>query len=85
MCVDLSAIPVTDLYRFLFHQDMIGRNMFQYHFHFGIGMLVVVPNAKKERALEIISRYHKCICIGRIEACRQDDAQRIWTKGEIQW
>lgn len=85
MCIDLSSIPVTDLYRFLFHQDMIGRNMFQYHFHFGIGMLVVVPSAKKQRALEIISRYHRCFCIGTIETCRQNDAQRIWSKGEIQW
>ncbi|MDE6914592.1 MAG: hypothetical protein K2P35_13010, partial [Lachnospiraceae bacterium] len=86
MCIDLSAIPVTDLYRFLYRQDMIGRNVFHYHFHFGIGMLVIVSKEDKERAMDIISRYHSCYCIGRIEKCRNKDSyEKVWTKGEIQW
>lgn len=86
ICIDLSTIPVTDLYHFLYHQNMIGRNVFHYHFHFGIGMLVVVPKEKKERAMEIISQYHKCYCIGCIEKFSSNDTlSRIYAKGEIQW
>ena len=86
MCIDLSTIPVTDLYRFLYQQDMIGRNVFHYHFHFGIGMLVIVSKENKERAMDIISQYHPCYCIGRIEKCRNKNGlEKIWTKGEIQW
>ncbi len=86
VCIDLSAIPVSDLYRFLYRQDMIGRNVFQYHFHFGIGMLVIVSKENKERAMEIISRNHPCFCIGRVEQCHnKGNSKKIWTKGEIQW
>lgn len=84
--IDLSAIPVTDLYRFLYCQDMIGRNVFHYHFHFGIGMLVIVSKEDKERAMEIISQYHPCYCIGGAEKCRsKDHYDGFLEKGEIQW
>lgn len=86
ICIDLSSIPVTDLYRFLYQQDLIGRNVFHYHFHFGIGMLVIVAKENKERAMELISQYHPCVCIGSIEKCQhKDDYGKIWTKGVIQW
>lgn len=86
MCIDLSAIRVTDLYRFLYRQDMIGKKVFHYHFNFGIGMLVIVSKENKKRAIEIISQYHPCYCIGRVEkCCNKDKHERIWTKGEIQW
>lgn len=86
ICIDLSKIPVTDLYRFLYQQDMIGRNVFHYHFNLGIGMLVIVSKEDKERAMEIISRYHPCYCIGRVEKRRNKDKhEKVWTKGEIQW
>lgn len=89
-CIDLSAIPVTDLYRFLYRQDMIGENVFHYHFHFGIGMLVIVPDEKKERAMELIRDCHDCCCIGRIK--RRDgihmaewEGESVWSEGSIQW
>lgn len=86
ICIDLSAIPITDLYRLLYRQDMIGKKVFHYHFNLGIGMLVIVSKENKERAMEIISQYHPCYCIGRVEKRRNKDTQeRIWTKGEIQW
>ena len=86
ICIDLSTIPMSDLYRFLYQQDMIGRNVFHYHFHLGIGMLVVVAKENKERAMELISQYHPCYCIGRVEKCQNKNIyEKIWTKGEIKW
>lgn len=89
-CINLSAIPVTDLYRFLYQQDMIGENVFHYHFHFGIGMLVIVPDEKKERAMELIRGFHDCCCIGSIK--RRDgihmeewEGETVWSEGSIQW
>ena len=61
-CIQLSQLPVFPLYRFLMQQDMIGKNVFQYHFHFGIGMVVVVPGEKLKQALEIIGKYQECYC-----------------------
>lgn len=84
--IDLSTVPVTDFYRFLYRQDMIGRNVFHYHFHFGIGMLVFVAKQDKERAMEIISRYHPCYCIGNVGKRRnKEQRERFFAKGEIQW
>lgn len=86
ICIDLTAIPVTPLYHFLYNQNMIGENMFPYCFHFGIGMVVVVPKEKKEQAMEIIKRHHDCCCIGEIKKCEdRDTTKKVWAEGKVQW
>lgn len=85
VCINLSQIPIVPLYRFLMQQDMIGKNVFHHHFHFGIGMLVAVPKDKCMLAMELIQKYRECYCIGRIDRKREYKGHRVWTEGELQW
>lgn len=84
-CIDLSALPILPLYRFLYEQDMIGANVFPYHFHMGIGMVVVVPKGKCEEAMRIIGQYKECWCIGQIVSDEEHKGEKIWMKGELSW
>ena len=84
-CIDLSAIPVLPLYRFLFEQDMIGENMFSYHFHMGIGMTVAVPEEHWKESIEVISQFSECWRIGQIENDGRHKGERVWNKGRISW
>lgn len=84
-CIDLSAVPVLPLYRFLFEQDMIGEKVFTYHFNMGIGMIVAVPEKRRKEAMEIIGRFSECWCIGRIEADNGHKGARVWSRGKISW
>lgn len=84
-CVDLSKLPVLPLYRFLMQQDMIGRNVLPYHFHFGIGMVVVVPKDRCEEAMSLIRQYQDCWCIGSIKRNEEHEGETAWLEGEIKW
>lgn len=83
VCFDLSALPVMPLYRFLFEQDMIGENMFSYHFHMGIGMTVAVPEKYWKEAMEVISQFSECWRIGQIETDDGHKGEKVWSKGKI--
>ena len=83
--VNLSAIPVKHLYRFMESLDMVGRKSFQYRFSFGIGMGIVVSEKKCKRAMELIAPFHKCFVLGRIEKDTKHPKEYVWTEGEIQW
>ena len=85
VCFDLSAIPLLPLYRFLFEQDMIGENMFPYHFNMGIGMTVAVPEEHWKEAMEIISQFSECWRIGQIESDDKHKGEKFWSKGRISW
>ena len=84
-CIDLSALPVMPLYRFLFAQDMIGENMFAYHFNMGIGMTVTVPEEHWKEAMEVISQFSECWRIGQIETDDKHKGEKVWSKGQISW
>ncbi len=84
-CIDLSDVPVLPLYRFLFEQDMIGENVFAYHFNMGIGMIVAVPEKCVKDAMEIIGRFSECWRIGRIEADDGHKGEMFWGRGQIRW
>ena len=85
VCIDLSALPVMPLYRFLFEQDMIGENVFPYHFHMGIGMVVIVPEQNCKEAMGLIGQFSECWRIGQIKADNQYAERKIWTRGQIKW
>ncbi|MBQ8822430.1 MAG: helix-turn-helix domain-containing protein [Lachnospiraceae bacterium] len=82
-CIDLRKVPILPLYRFLAEQDLIGRNVLPYHFHFGIGMMIAVKEKDCERAMEIIGKTKECWCIGRIERNTQRNGEKVWTIGEL--
>lgn len=82
-CIDLGQVPILPLYRFLIEQDMIGKKVLPYHFHFGIGMVVAVPREKCEQAMNIIRKYRECWCIGRIEKDKEHLGDKAWTKGQL--
>ena len=83
--IDLTAIPVTPLYRFLHKQDMIGEQVFPYHFHMGIGMIVVVPAEKCEQAMSVIRQYTECYRIGQIDTDSEHKGEKVRMKGRIAW
>ncbi len=83
--IDLSALPVMPLYRFLFEQDMIGENVFPYHFHMGIGMVVIVAEQNCEAAMELIGQFSECWRIGQIEKGNRYAEKKIGTRGQIKW
>lgn len=85
VCIDLSAIPVMPLYRFIFEQDMIGENAFPYQFHMGIGMVVIVSEQNVKEAMELIGQYSECWRIGQVEADNRYAERKIWTRGQIKW
>lgn len=85
VCIDLSAVPVLPLYRFLFAQDMIGENVFARHFHMGIGMVAIVPEKYREEAMEIIGQFSACRCIGRVVSDEGHKGEKIWSTGRIAW
>lgn len=84
-CIDLSAVPVLPLYRFLFEQDMIGEKVFAYHFNMGIGMIVAVPEKYQKEAMDIIGQFSECWCIGRIESDDGHRGEKVWRRGKILW
>ena len=83
--IDMVNIPMTPLYRFLHDQDMIGEKVFPYHFHLGIGMIVVVPEEKCEEAMTVIRQYSECCRIGQIETDTEHKGEKVWMKGQIAW
>ncbi len=83
--IDLSALPVLPLYRFLHEQDMIGEKVFPYHFHMGIGMVVVVPEEKEADAMQRIRCYSECYRIGQIVEDTEQNEEKIRMKGSIAW
>lgn len=85
VCIDLSLIPVMPLYRFLFQQDMIGENVFHYHFHMGIGMVVTVPEQYWREAMKIIGQFSECWRIGQVESDDKHKDEKVWMKGQILW
>ena len=84
-CIDLSTLPVMPLYRFLFEQDMIGENVFPYHFHMGIGMAAVVPEQHFKESMELIGQFSECWRIGQIETDNTYTERNICTRGQIPW
>lgn len=84
VCIDLSALPVTPLYRFLFAQDMIGEDVFSHHFNMGIGMTVAVSENHWREAMKVIGQFSQCWRIGQVETDRYKGV-KVWSKGQISW
>ena len=84
-CIQLEKISVPPLHRFLQEQDLIGRNSFPYYFHFGIGMVLVVPEDKCEQALSILRQSRNALCIGMIEKDEEHPGEKAWPEGKILW
>ncbi len=85
ICVDLSEIPVQQLYHFIAEQDMISKKFIPHRFHMGIGMIVIVPGDRKERAMELIRRRHECVCMGYVEKCAKRGEEAVRVVGELKW
>lgn len=85
VCIDLSAVPVMPLYRFLFAQDMFEENAFLCCFHMGIGMVVAVPEKYWKEAMKVIGQFSECWRIGRLEADDEHKEDKVWSRGRISW
>ncbi len=83
--IDMTAIPLKPLYKFLLEQDMVGKNFFPHRFSMGVGMLVVVPKTSIKRAMEIIGKYHEAHILGRIEQNDRHPGEKVWTEGKVKW
>lgn len=85
ICIDLPSVPVLPLYQFLYEQDLIGENVFPYHFNMGIGMAVVVPERCRQDAMRVIGQYSECCQIGQVEKNTQRKGEKVWSTGRILW
>ena len=85
VCIDLSELPVMPLYRFMFAQDMIGENVFPYHFNMGIGMVVAVQEKYWKEAMKVIGQFSECWRIGQVEANDGHKGEKVWSRGRILW
>lgn len=85
VCINLSAIPIKPLYRFMQGLDMVGKKYFPHRFNMGIGMIVIVPKLYVDRAMEIIGRYNECHIVGRVEKNDTHDGRIVWTEGKLKW
>lgn len=83
--IDLAAIPLKPLYKFMLELDMVGKNFFPYRFSMGVGMLVIVPKASVAKAREIIEKYHECHILGKVEKNDAHNGEKIWTEGKVRW
>lgn len=83
--IDLSALPVMPLYRFLFKQDMIGENVFPFHFNMGIGMVAAVPEKYWKEAMKVIGQFSECWRIGQVETDDRHKGEKVWSRGRILW
>lgn len=84
-CIHMENIPIMPLYRFMAGLDMVGKTFFPYRFSFGIGMIAVVPEQKKQQAMQIISKYHQCCVIGRIKKVKGHTNEKVWKEGKVRW
>ncbi len=85
LCVDMCSIPALPMYKYLKSLDLVGNNYFHYRFNLGVGMLLIVPADSKDKALDIVSKYHKCFVIGSIKADVEHKDEKVWYEGELQW
>ncbi len=78
--IDVTAIPVPALFRYLYDLNMMDRECFLDDFSLGIGMLLAVPIEHCDRAVKIIEKYHQCWRVGTIKKDEEHPDARVWLK-----
>lgn len=84
-CINLSAVPLLPLYRFIYRHELIGRKFIPYRFSLGVGMIAVVPKDRAQEALETIRSFHDSFVIGEICRIHEGDNNKVWAEGEVRW
>ncbi len=83
--ISLAAIPIPPMFRYLYDLNMMDTECFLNSFALGIGMMLVIPKAQYERAVEIIEKYHKCYLMGKIERNDEHPDEMVWMEGTFKW
>ncbi len=78
--IDVAAIPVPALFRYLYDLNMMDRECFLDDFSLGIGMLLAVPGEHCDEAVKIIEKYHQCWRVGTIKKDEEHPDARVWLK-----
>lgn len=78
--IRISAIPVPALFQYLYDLNMMDRECFLRDFSLGIGMLLAVPKAQCDRAVEIIEQYHRCYIVGAVERDDEHPDAKVWAE-----
>lgn len=78
--IDIKAIPVPVLFRYLYDLNMMDRECFLDNFSIGIGMLLAVPEDACDKAVKMIEKYHRCWRVGTIEKDDEHPDARVWLK-----
>lgn len=76
--ISISSIPVPALFQSIYDLNMMDRECFLDDFSFGIGMLLAIPEAQRDRAVKIIEQYHKCYILGKIERDDEHPDAKVW-------
>ena len=83
--ISLSTVPIPPMFRFLYDLNMMDLECFLDSFAFGIGMMLVIPRAQYERAVNIIEKYHKCSLMGKVERNDERPDEMLWMEGTFKW
>lgn len=83
--ISLESIPIPPMFRYLYDLNMMDWECFLNSFSFGIGMMLIIPRAQYERAVEMIERHHKCCLMGKIEQNDEHPDEMVWMEGMFKW
>lgn len=81
--IDLSKIPVTPLYQYIFNLGFISEENFPKRFPLGVGLLMVVHSENYERVCKIANKNFECVQIGKIEKRSEYYCEKVEVYGKL--
>lgn len=84
-CINLSALKIPPLYRFIAGLDMLKENQLLWLFSLGVGLEIAVSREQYRQALKIIKKHYPGYVIGKIERNTGQSGEKVWAEGKIQW
>jgi len=84
-CINLSALKIPPLYRFMAKLDMLNDKQLLWMFSLGVGFITAVSREQCRQALKIIRKHYPGYVIGKIKRDTGNSGEKVWTEGKIQW
>lgn len=83
--ISAASIPLSPLFHYLYHLNMMNKECFFHHFSFGIGMLLVISETSFDKAIKIIEKHHKYYIMGKIKKNDSYPDEKVWIEGAVKW
>lgn len=79
--IDIGLIRILPIFRYIKAQGKISDQEMLRTFNMGAGFILVVPEAKTERVIEVVSKHYDCYEIGHI----RKGEKRVEFAGHLNW